>query len=210
MKGLIYKDFYLFFKSVDKKVIAIAGVCIAILLWKTGVYAGITASVMVSMTIGMQNIMSFANDEAANWKKYQLALPVSGRLAVASKYITVLLTAGVSILISVILNIGTGVINRRFDAQFFLLSAAASLIIPLLWTGICLPLTYWFGFRSAQMLGFLGIFPIIFLIRYFEDDPGLTSMTYSIYSYFFLAFLASIIVFSGSYGISVLGYQHQK
>ena len=40
MRGLIYKDVQLFFKSVDKKLIIIAVAAIALLLAKAGVYGG--------------------------------------------------------------------------------------------------------------------------------------------------------------------------
>ena len=77
MKGLVYKDIIIFFKSIDKKLILIAVGAIILLMVNTGVYAGLFASVMLAMTIGMQNIMSFASDEKVSWKKYQLAMPVN-------------------------------------------------------------------------------------------------------------------------------------
>lgn len=69
MRGLIYKDISIFFKSIDKKLILIAA-AIVLLIFNAGIYAGLFASVMFAMTIGMQNIMSFASDEKASWKKY--------------------------------------------------------------------------------------------------------------------------------------------
>ena len=86
MRGLIYKDFYLFFKSIDKKLIIIAILAIILLIMNMGIYAGLMTSIMFSISIGMQNIISFASDENVNWKKYQLAMPVSGYSVVASKY----------------------------------------------------------------------------------------------------------------------------
>ena len=53
-------------------------------------------------------------------------------------------------------------------AEELLQKAAASFIIPLLWTGICLPLTYWFGFRSAQTLGLFVVIPMLYFVKYFE------------------------------------------
>ena len=38
MRGLVYKDVQLFFRSIDKKLILIAAVAIALLLAKAGVY----------------------------------------------------------------------------------------------------------------------------------------------------------------------------
>ena len=83
MRGLIYKDISIFFKSIDKKLILIAAAAIVLLIFNAGIYAGLFASVMFAMTIGMQNIMSFASDEKASWKKYQLAMPISNFTVVA-------------------------------------------------------------------------------------------------------------------------------
>ena len=49
-------------------------------------------------------------------------------------------------------------------------------LIPLLWTGICLPLTYWFGFRSAQTMGLIVVIPMFYFVKYFEDGPGMAAM----------------------------------
>ena len=61
MKGLIYKDIAIFFKCIDRKMILIAVGAIILLMCNTGVYAGLVASVLLAMTIGMQNVMSFAS-----------------------------------------------------------------------------------------------------------------------------------------------------
>lgn len=210
MKGLIYKDFSLFFKSIDKKLIIIAAAVIILLLVNAGDYSGLLATIMFSMTIGMQNVMSFASDEQVRWKKYQLTMPVNSFIAVGSKYISVLLTIGLSVIISVFLFIVAGVIYQNFDGTVLYISVITAIIIPMVWTAICLPLTYWFGFRSAQTMGLLVIIPIFYLIKYFEDGPGLFSLTDAISSYVLLGFLIAIIVFSLSYGISVLGYKRKE
>ena len=111
MKGLIYKDIIIFFKSIDKKLVLIAVGAIILLMVNTGVYAGLFASVMLAMTIGMQNIMSFASDEKASWKKYQLAMPVNAVSVVTSKYISVICTLAVSIVGSIIFNLLPSIVN---------------------------------------------------------------------------------------------------
>ena len=97
MRGLIYKDISIFFKSIDKRLILIATAAIVLLIFNAGIYAGLFASVMFAMAIGMQNIMSFASDEKASWKKYQLAMPISNFTVVASKYVSVINTVPISI-----------------------------------------------------------------------------------------------------------------
>ena len=45
MRGLIYKDISIFFKSIDKKLILIA-YTIVLLIFNAGIYAGLFTSVM--------------------------------------------------------------------------------------------------------------------------------------------------------------------
>lgn len=206
MRGLIYKDISIFFKSIDKKLILIAAVAIILLIFNAGSYSGLFASVMFAMTIGMQNIMSFANDEKVNWKKYQLAMPISNFTVVASKYISVIYTVGVSVLGSIVFNSLSSIIFKDFDILIWLFSIVTSIIIPLLWTGICLPLTYWFGFRSAQTMGLIIVIPMFYFIKYFEDGPGMVTMVNSFYSYMFIVGIVAILIFGISMIISIIGY----
>ena len=210
MRGLIYKDITIFFKGIDKKLILIAAGTIILLMVNTGVYAGLFASVMLAMTIGMQNIMSFASDEKASWKKYQLAMPVNAVSVVTSKYISVICTLAVSLAGSVLFNLLSSVAFRSFNVTVWGVSTAASVIVPLLWTGICLPLTYWFGFHSAQTMGLIVVIPMFYFIKYFEDGAGFSAMTNSIFSYVIVAGIAVAVLFIISMIISMVGYNRKK
>lgn len=210
MKGLIYKDITLFFKDIDKKLVLIAAGAIILLMADGGIYAGLLASVMLAMTIGIQNIMCFASDEKAGWKKYQLAMPVNAASVVAGKYISVICTLAVSITGSILFNLLSGIVSRNFNITVWGVSAAAALIVPLLWTGICLPFTYWFGFRSAQTMGILAVIPIFYFVKYFEDGAGFSAMANSIRSYVVVAGIAVVILFIISMIISTIGYSRKK
>ncbi len=210
MRGLIYKDITIFFKGIDKKMVLIAAGAIILLMVNTGVYAGLFASVMLAMTIGMQNIMSFASDEKASWKKYQLAMPVNAVSVVISKYISVICTLAVSLAGSVLFSLLSSVAFRSFNITVWGVSTAASVIVPLLWTGICLPLTYWFGFHSAQTMGLIVVIPMFYFIKYFEDGAGFSAMTNSILSYVVVAGIAVVVLFIISMTISVAGYNRKK
>lgn len=210
MKGLIYKDIALFFKSIDKKLVLTAVGAIILLMFHTGVYAGLFASVMLAMVTGMQNIMSFACDEKVSWKKYQLAMPVNAVSAVTGKYISVICTLAVSLVGSVLFNLLSSVALSNFNVTVWSVSVAVSLIIPLLWTGICLPLTYWFGFRSAQTMRLIAVIPIFYFVKYFEDGAGFSAMTNSIFSYVVIAGIAVISLFIISMIISITGYKRKK
>ena len=205
MRGLIYKDISIFFKSIDKKLILIAAAAIVLLIFNAGIYAGLFASVMFAMTIGMQNIMSFAGDEKASWKKYQLAMPISNFTVVSVIY-----TVAISILGSIAFNSLSSIIFQNFDMLIWLFSIAAAIIIPLLWTGICLPLTYWFGFRSAQTIGLIVVIPMFYFVKYFEDGPGMAAMVNSVHSYVLITGIAAILIFGISLIISTIGYSRKN
>ncbi len=49
MKGLLYKDITIFFKSIDKKLVLTAVGAIILLMYNTGVYAGLFATVMLAL-----------------------------------------------------------------------------------------------------------------------------------------------------------------
>lgn len=210
MRGLIYKDVQLFFKSVDKKLIIIAVAAIALLLAKAGVYGGLMGSIMLAMTVSMQNIMIFASDEKANWKKYQRALPISAISVITSKYISVLITLSVSILGSIAFAAISGFIHSTFDLTLLGLSVLSAVVVPLIWTGICLPLTFSFGFRSAQTMGLIVVIPIFYMIKFFEDGPGLAAIPASISNCLLWVCIAAIVIFVLSYVISLLGYSKKR
>ena len=210
MKGLIYKDITIFYKSIDKRLVLIAAGTIVLLMVNTGVYAGLFASVMLAMTIGMQNIMSFACDEKASWKNYQFSMPVNAVSVVTSKYVSVVCTLAVSLTGSILFNLLSSVVFRSFNLTVWGVSAAVSVIVPLLWTGICLPLTYWFGFRSAQTMGLFAVIPMFYFVKYFEDGAGFSAMTNSILSYAAAAGAMVMVLFVISMLISMTGYKKRK
>lgn len=210
MQGLIYKDICLFFKSIEKRLLIIIGAVIVFLLFKAGVYAGLMSSIMLGMTVGIQSVLSSESDEKANWKKYQMAMPISNYRVVASKYISVVYILLPSILGSIILNLLSSTIYGYWEIAIFGLSIVAAVIVPLIWAAICLPLTYWFGFQSAQTVGLICIFPMIYVIKFFEDGPGLTALPNSMASYFIVAFVICTVLFILSYLLSVAGYSRKK
>lgn len=209
MRGLIYKDIQLFFRSIDKKLILIAVVAIALLLAKAGVYGGFMGSIMLAMTVSMQDIMTFATDEKVDWKKYQKTLPISNISVVVSKYLSVLVTLVVSILGSVGFSLISSLIHGEFNIMLLGLSILSAVVVPLIWTGICLPLTFWWGFRSAQTMGLIIIIPIFYMIKFFEDGPGLSALPTSVSTYLIWICVAAVVIFLLSIVCSLLGYSRK-
>lgn len=210
MRGLIYKEFSVFYKSMDRKMLALAAGATILLLWQGGRYGGLAASILLAMTIGIQNVMSIMSDDKAGWKKYQMTMPVSSFSVVASKYIAVVCTLGISILGSIGLNLLSSVIFRSFEASVWGLAVFTAVFIPLVWTGVCLPLAYWFGIQSAQVMGLFIMIPVFYLIKYFEDGAGFSAMAESLVRYLGAAGMIGVVLFAVSVWISAMGYARRK
>ena len=210
MRGLIYKDITIFFRSIEKRLLVIAGTAMAFLVYKTGIYAGLIASFMLAITVAIQNIMCFSHDEKVNWRKYQIAMPISGLKVVASKYIAVICTLLICVLGCVVLNLVSSIIYQSFDFVIWGASIAAAVMVMLTWTGICLPVTYWFGFHSSQAMGLIVMIPFFYLFKYFEDNAGFSKMVTSVYSYISILGIAVMILFILSIVISTIGYEKRR
>lgn len=210
MKGLIYKELAVFFKSIDRRTLAIACGFTVLIMFSGGAYAGMLATVMFSMSVAIQNVLSFEADEKAGWEKYQRAMPVSAASVVAGKYISVVCTLALCLAGSVLFNLISSVLCRSFDAMAWGASLIIAVLLPLLWTGLSLPLTYWFGFRAAQTMGILAVFPVFYFVKYFEDGDGLSAMTRSIFACTAAAGVAAAALFLLSMLVSVAGYRYRR
>lgn len=210
MRGLINKDIFIFLKSFDKKVVLIILGCFAFIFYNLGIEGGTVTSMMLALFIGIQNTMNFVNDEKVRWNQYQLAMPVSNFTAVASKYIAVACTLGFSLLGSMVLNLLAGIAYGAFYPDIWVVSGIISVIVPLLWTGVSLPLIYWFGFQSARFLSIVLVVPLTYFINNFGDSKGFPVMADWIYSYALMTGIGAVILFGISMLISVAGYARRR
>lgn len=210
MKGLICKDIYLFFKSTDKRSLLIIAALIVFVIYSAGPEAGLVVSIMLSLTIGIQNIMSFASDEKVRWNQYQMAMPVSSFSVVASKYISVACSLVFSFLCSMALNLVASIVYRDFNPSIWVMSGIFSVVSPLFWTGISLPLAYWFGFQSSRIMSLCLVIPMFYLVKSFEDGPGFSAMEGFFHSYILTACIVAVLFFTLSMMVSVAGYRRRK
>ena len=111
---------------------------------------------------------------------------------------------------SIVLNLISSVVYHQWDFTLYGLSMAVAALLPLAWTAICLPLTYWFGFQSAQALGIIFIFPMFFFIKNFEDGAGFSALPQTVGPYLLLAGIICVTLFVLSYFISVAGYSRKE
>lgn len=210
MRGLIYKDVCLFFKSVEKGLLIMVAIVLVLLAAECGETAGLLATVMLAMTVGIQNVLVFAGEEKTEWGKYQRTLPVKEAQVIVGKYAAVLITMAVSIGGCVVFNGAAFIFYRTFSWALLGLSAAAALIIPLCWTALSLPVCYWFGFQTAQYAGIVLIFPVFFTVKYFEDASYAAYFASGIEVYLAAAVAASGALYAASLLVSIAGYRFRR
>ena len=63
MKGIVYKDVCLFFKSIDKWLLLVLGGLLVLFAAEGGVYAGMLFSVALDMMVGVVHVMTFRRRE---------------------------------------------------------------------------------------------------------------------------------------------------
>lgn len=214
IRGIICKDVCLFFRCIDIRVLLIGAAALAILVVKNGVYAGMLASIMVDMMIGILNVMVFEKEEKAEWGKYQRTLPVGGVKVVAGKYAAVLLTALAGLAGGIVLNLAVFAAYRTFLPLALGLSALLAVVIPVAWAAVSLPFCYWFSFQVSQYASIVLIFPLFFAIKNFEDGlwavSDLTFLSGSSGSLLLVGLLALAGMFLASLAVSAAGYCRRK
>lgn len=210
MRGLIYKETAVFFKSIDRKVFLFTAGMLVLIMLESDAFAGLLATIMLAMFIGIQHILTFSSDEQVGWGEYQSAMPVNGLRVVGSKYLSILGTLAVSFFGSIALNLLASIIFGSFDFAVWGFSMASALIIPLVMTGFCMPFIYWFGFPAGRVMGGLAVIPVICFVKYFEDGPGFEAMICSIQACVAAAIAAAAGLFLISLAVSVLGYGRKK
>lgn len=206
MKGLIYKDIQLIFKSVKFTHLVLVAVCLTLLFTRAGVYSGIIATVMFSIAISIQSVMSLSYDELARWRKYELVLPVKRSNIVASKYGAVFICLFFSLISAIMFNTISGLLYGGIQPLFLFASIGAAIIIPLFWSGIILPLAYWLGYQSASWLSIITTIPIFYLVKYFEDGPGTMPAGESLTYLLGAGIAGAVVLFVISYMVSVAIY----
>lgn len=213
MRGLIYKDVCLFFKGLDKRFFILVGAVLVLLVADCGSIAGLMASVMLAMTVGIQHTLVFSIEEKVEWKKYQSILPVPGNWVVAGKYAAVLITLLVSAAGSVLFNLVVFSLCRMFSLPLLVFSLVCAVALPLVWTAVTLPVCYWFNFQAAQYASIVLVFPVFYTVKYFEEGPNafpLNMLNGSVLQYIPHAVICIAALFAVSYGISLTGYRFRR
>lgn len=203
MTGLLKKDFIMVGKNSKINLFIVA------LFFVISLIAGENdlMSAMIIIMLSMLVVYTFTLDAASKWERYVLALPVTRKDVVLSKYIIALLLTGIGAGITAFLKIASAFIQHRFTGWgtwyiFFVLSV--------LFLCLLLPLIFKFGAEKSQMLAFVAYgLPIVAVVLVMT----FTGVTFNENTFSFLFQISPLILLAGifiSYGISCRIYRNAE
>ena len=214
MRGMIYKDLCLFFKGIDKVVLAVLGGLLVLFWYKSGAYAGMLFSFALDMMVGLLHLTALEKEEKTAWRSYQRTMPVGVGKVMAGKYAALLLTVPVSVAGAVVSNLAAFAVYWTFWPEVLGLSVVAAIIVPPVFAVFSLPFYYWFGNQIAQFTSFPLAFLLFFAIKNFEDGWWTVADLVSLTGNLPLALLAGALVLTvllaASLALSAAGYCRRK
>ncbi len=214
MRGMIYKDLCLFFKGIDKVVLAVLGGLLVLFGYKSGVYAGMLFSFALDMMVGLLHLTALEKEEKTAWRSYQRTMPVGVGKVMAGKYAAVLLTVPVSVAGAVVSNLAAFAVYGTFWPEVLGLSVLAAVAVPPVFAMLSLPFYYWFGNQIAQFTSLPQAFLFFYIIKNFEDGmwtvADLTGLVGDPVSLLLLGTLGLAGLFLLSLVVSAIGYCQRK
>lgn len=207
MKGILYKDFKILLKQIKPIFILLLIAAIGFVVYKVPPFGGVIASIMVGLTVGMISIYLIQSDEQANWKKYELTLPVNKFSIIGSKYLVQIMAAIFTVLFSIIVLSLEQIILKDVNLILVKTSLILSFVQPILLGSFIIPLAIKFGTQKARFMGMPLLFPVIFIISSFEDGNITATILNQYNSFLLLSIVMSLVLLVGSYFVSTLLYQ---
>lgn len=214
MRGMIYKDICLFFKGVDKWILAVLGGLLVLFAVKGGVYGGMLFSFALDMMVGLLHLTALEKEEKTAWGNYQRTMPVGVWKVMLGKYAAVLLTVLTSVTGAVVCNLAAFAVYRTFLPEVLGLSVLMAIVVPLAWTAFSLPFYYWMGNQVAQYTSMPLAFLLFYAVRNFEDGlwtvPDVAALAGNLNFLLLIGALSLAGIFLLSLGLSAAGYCRRK
>ncbi len=168
MKGLLIKDILNLRKNFKATLLILA-------LFSLYAYGASNPSYMISMVtliLSMMSITSMAYDDMTKWDRYALAMPISRKNIVASKYILSTSLSILSVLISFIITYFFILPRSEMATSELLLIAYIIFAISLVFVSVVLPLIYKFGVEKTRIIS-IAIFAIPSMLVFILHKLGL-------------------------------------
>ena len=210
MKGLMTKDFLTVKKKYGlTRLIMDFAIITALMIILEGAGAIYVSFLLVPLEVASMLITLANSDEQWKWGKYAVALPVSKKQIVSSRYAFAGIAAIIGLCVSLIVNTISYFCFPTYRFGFYLFIAVASFCVVLLFLAFILPSNYWMGVNAGFAVMFIMIILLVVLgiwskmtnnaiIGFIVDNFDLSMV---------IGFVSTIAIFALSYILSITLFQ---
>lgn len=210
MKGLMTKDFLTVKKKYGlTRLIMDFAIITALMIILEGAGAIYISFLLVPLEVASMLITLANSDEQWKWGKYAVALPVSKKQIVSSRYAFAGIAAIIGLCVSLIVNTISYFCFQTYRFGFYLFIAVASFCVVLLFLAFILPSNYWMGVNAGFAVMFIMIILLVVLgiwskmtnnaiIGFIVDNFDLSMV---------IGFVSTIAIFALSYILSITLFQ---
>ena len=210
MKGLMTKDFLTVKKKYGlTRLIMDFAIITALMIILEGAGAIYISFLLVPLEVASMLITLANSDEQWKWGKYAVALPVSKKQIVSSRYAFAGIAAIIGLCVSLIVNTISYFCFPTYRFGFYLFIAVASFCVVLLFLAFILPSNYWIVFNAGFAVMFIMIILLVVLgiwskmtnnaiIGFIVDNFDLSMV---------IGFVSTIAIFALSYILSITLFQ---
>lgn len=170
MKGLIIKDLLNLRKYI--KTMFLFLIVYSLMAYRNG--NTLILMLMVSLLITMMVITSMTEDESVKWDRFALAMPISRKTIVNSKYLLLILLLSAGIIPATGLSYIIMYIKGTIKLSEIWLTSYGALSMCLIYIGVSIPFIYKYGVEKTRILTFI-IVAIPVAIGFIVETIGLPS-----------------------------------
>lgn len=169
MKGLIIKDILNLKKSLNTLIVMF----VFYILWSYKFGDPTMLVAMITLMVTMMSITSMSYDDLAKWDKFAIAMPISRKKLVYSKYILSILLSISGVSISIAISYVIKLFNSKISTSELFLSSYIIFIISILFICVVLPLVYKFGVEKSRIM-MMAVIAIPMIIAYLISGMGIS------------------------------------
>lgn len=167
MKGLLIKDLLNLKKNFSTVIIMIA--LYFLFAFKSG-----DPSILVGMIVLLfttMSITSISYDDLAKWDKFALAMPLSRKKIIYSKYILAIVLSLFGVVISTAIGYLIILLKGKISISAFLMTSYLIFSISIIFSSIILPLIFKFGVEKSRLM-MMAVLAIPMVIVYILSELG--------------------------------------
>lgn len=206
MKGLLIKDFLTVKKKYGiARLIMDFAIVAALMIILEGAGSIYISFLLIPLEAASMLITLANYDEQWKWGKYAVALPLSKKQIVSSRYAFAGIAAIIGLIVALAVNTISYFCFPAYQFGFYLFMSAACFCVVLLFLAFMLPSNYWLGVNAGFAVMFIGIILLI-VLGIWSRVTGNAIISFVVENFnlsMIIGFISTIIIFVLSYILSV-------